>query len=76
MYGVEMDVLWGAELVLLYHGLLEDINNKTSSHHSKCCKILNTLFHTFHFFLQLFLKILSRIANSVDPDQLLPSGVV
>ena len=30
----------------------------------------------FFFFLQLFLKILSGIAKSVDPDQTAPSGAV
>ena len=34
--------------------------------YGKCPKISSTLFHTFH---TLFLKILSRMANSVDPDQ-------
>ena len=30
----------------------------------------------FSFFVQLFLKILSGMANSVDPDQTAPSGAV
>ena len=30
----------------------------------------------FFFFMQLFLKILSAMANSVDPDQTAPSGAV
>ena len=38
----------------------------------RCPKISNTLFHTFLacilFFMQLCLKLLSRMANSVDPD--------
>ena len=46
----------------------------------KCPKISNTLFHTFFaqisLFIQLFLKILSRKANSVDPDLTAPSGAV
>ena len=43
-------------------------------------KISNTLFHTILakilLFMQLFLKILSGMANSVDPDQTAPSGAV
>ena len=39
----------------------------------KCPKISNTLFHTYFasilLFMQLFLKILSGIANSVDRNQ-------
>ena len=39
-----------------------------------------TLLHTFFaqilLFIQLFLKILSGQANSVDPDQTAPSGAV
>ena len=30
----------------------------------------------FFFFMQLFLKILSGMANSVDPDQTAPEGAV
>ena len=43
-------------------------------------KNLNTLFHTYMaeslLFMQLFLKILSGMANSVDPDQTAPKGAV
>ena len=43
-------------------------------------KILNTLFHIILalilLFMQLFLKMLSGMANSVDPDQTAPSGAV
>ena len=50
------------------------------SQYSKCPKILNTLFHTFFgvfsLLMQLFLKMLSGMANSVDPDQTAPSGAV
>ena len=49
-------------------------------YYGKCPKISNTLFHTFLakilLFMQLFHKILSGMANSVDPDQTAPSGVV
>ena len=42
-------------------------------HLGNCPKIINTLFHTFLvlilFFMQLFPKILSGIANKVDPEQ-------
>ena len=45
-----------------------------------CPKILNTLFHTFLAkivpFVHLFLKILSGMANSADPDQTAPEGAV
>ena len=48
--------------------------------YSKCPKISNTLFHIFSakilLFMQLFLKILSGMANSVDPDQTAPEGAV
>ena len=49
--------------------------------YGKCPKILNTLFHIiiytkFCFFMHLLLKILSGIANSVDPDQTAPLGAV
>ena len=49
--------------------------------YGKCPEIPNTLFHTcflpkFCFFMQLILKILSGMANSVDPDQTAPSGAV
>ena len=39
--------------------------------YGKCPKILNALFHTFlaFLFIQLFFKVLSGMANSVDPDQ-------
>ena len=41
---------------------------------------MNILFHTFFglilFFIQLFLKAFSGMANSVDPDQTAPSGAV
>ena len=30
----------------------------------------------FFFFMQLFLKILTGMANSIDPDQTAPSGAV
>ena len=42
-------------------------------------KISNTLFHTFWdkslLFMSLFLKILSGMANSADPDQTAPRAV-
>ena len=48
--------------------------------YGKCPKILNTLFHTFFtkifLFMQLFLKIVSGMANSIDPDQTAPSEAV
>ena len=48
--------------------------------YSKCSKISNILFHIIlaliMFFMQLFLKILNGMANSVDPDQTAPSGAV
>ena len=48
--------------------------------YGKCSKISNTLFHTFFgqkfTFMQLFLKIPSGMANSIDPDQTAPSGAV
>ena len=48
------------------------------NYYGKYPKILNTLFHTFlacfWLFVQLFLKILSGMANSVDPYQIAPSG--
>ena len=36
------------------------------SQYDKCPKL--------NFFMQLFLKLLSEMANSVDPDQTAPSG--
>ena len=51
-----------------------------SKKYGKCPKISNTslltLFALILFFMQLFLKILSEKANSVDPDQTAPSGAV
>ena len=48
--------------------------------YGKCPKILNTLFRTSSvyilLFIQLFLEILSGMANSVGPDQTAPSGAV
>ena len=48
--------------------------------YGKCPKISNTLFHTILasilLFMLLLLKILSGMANSVDPDQTAPSGAV
>ena len=57
------------------------LNNKILIHKShlydKCPKILKTLFHTIlSLFMQLFLEILSGMANSVDPDQTAPSVAV
>ena len=67
-------------MIVIRRGLLlvddsEDISLNTL----KRPKILNTIFHTvlaFLLFMQLFLKILSRMVNSVDPDQTAPSGPV
>ena len=46
----------------------------------KCPKISNILFHSilgkFLLFMHLLLKIPSGMANSVDPDQTVPSGAV
>ena len=36
----------------------------------------NTLFFLSFAFMQSFLKILSGMANSVDPDQTAPKGAV
>ena len=52
-------------------GVLCDLSLKCTRirkifNYGKCPKNSNTLFHTI---LQLFLKILSGKANSVDPDQ-------
>ena len=48
--------------------------------YGKCPKISKSLFHTFLdkilLFVQLFLKILSEMANSVDHDQTAPSEAV
>ena len=48
--------------------------------YGKCSKIWNTLFHTFLAkilpFMLLFLKILTGMTNSVDPDQTAHSGAV
>ena len=48
--------------------------------YGKCPKISNTLFSTIlawiMLLMHLFLKILSGMANSVDPDQTAPSGAV
>ena len=50
------------------------------TNYGKCPKIPNTLFHfilaKILLFMQLFLKVLSGMANSVDPDQTAPSGAV
>ena len=49
-------------------------------YNGKCPKISNTLFHTFlayiFIFIQLFLKILSGMANRIDQDQTASSGAV
>ena len=48
--------------------------------YSKCPKILNTFIQYFLalilLFMQLLLKTLSEMANSVDPDQTAPLGAV
>ena len=48
--------------------------------YGKCPKISNILFHMFlafsFLFIQLFIKILSGMVNSVDPDQTAPLGAV
>ena len=48
--------------------------------YGKCPKISDTFFHNICayilFFMQLSLKILSGMANSVDPDQTAPEGAV
>ena len=48
--------------------------------YGKCPKISNTYFHAFwpkfYLFMQLFLKRLSRIVNSADPDQTVPDRTV
>ena len=47
--------------------------------YGKCPNISNTIPYYFglkHVFMQLFLKILSGMANSGDPDQTAPSGAV
>ena len=66
------------------HNICLCINKKTITVNllkfCKCPKISNNLFHTFFSCLnfakkklrKLFLKIFSRKANSVDPDQTAP----
>ena len=52
---------------------------KEISKYGKFPKISNSLFHTFLpilFFVLLFLKILSGMANIVDADQIAPLGAV
>ena len=48
--------------------------------YGKCPNILTLysilFFAYFLLFMQLFLKILSGMSNSVDPDQTTPSGTV
>ena len=48
--------------------------------YGKCPKISNTLFHTILayilLFMQLSIKIICGMANSVDPDQTAPLGAV
>ena len=62
-------------LMTMHKPLMTMVND-----YSKCPKILNTLLQTFLaeilLFMQLFLKILSGMVNSVDPDQTAPSGAV
>ena len=61
-------------------GLLCSAVYSTVSQTSKCPKISIALFCTFLaqllLFMQLFPKIPSGIANSVDPDQTAPEGAV
>ena len=46
--------------------------------YGKYPKFSNTFFHIFFgvnfVFMQFFLKMLSKMANSIDPDQTDPSG--
>ena len=47
--------------------------------YGKCPKISKTLLNTFLLsllFVQLFLKNVSEMSNSVQPDQTAPSGTV
>ena len=57
-----------------------EIFTEHAKHDGNCPKISNTLFHTILaqilLFMQLFLKILSGMAYSIDPDQTAPSGAV
>ena len=49
------------------------------SGYGKCPKILNALFHTFSpfcFLCSFSYNLVSRMANSVVPDQTVPSGAV
>ena len=52
-------------------GLINGVILIFNKEYGECSKISNTLFHIFLAkitFMQLFLKILSGTANSVDPD--------
>ena len=70
--------------MLAYLGKYGTLDIQTVYHltvyYRKCPKISNTLFHTILaailLFMQLLLKMLSGMANSVDPDQTAPSGAV
>ena len=66
-----------AEAILNTHNMF--FVEKLENYH-KCPKfqILHWIYfwHNFCFFVQMFLKILSEMANSVDPDQTAPSGAV
>ena len=59
---------------------LYSLSSVKSVINSNCSKSLNTLFHTFLdkilLFMQLFLKILNGMANTVDPNQTAPSGAI
>ena len=61
-----------------WEGLLSDVVLILNIKYSKCPKILNTLFHAILakllLFMQLFLEILSGMANIIDPDQTAPKG--
>ena len=64
--------------------------SRTRVKYGKCPKLLNTLFYYYYYFffflpifffffffsMQLFHKIFSGMANSLDPDQTAPRGAV
>ena len=59
------------------HQMVNHVYPRSMVNVQKLLKLYSILFWlNFFFFMQLFLKVLSVMANSVDPDQTAPLGAV
>ena len=72
--------VWWDYRILCNENIRSFCSTESSFSYNKCPRISNILFHTFLpkfcFFFSCLLKILSKMANGVDPDQTNPSGAV